>query len=75
MQLPPNMGTIDRMIRFAAAIAVAIAYALGWISGPVAIIPGILAIAFVVTSLVGFCPIYWLYRPRHSFMRKELGAG
>lgn len=70
MQLPSNIGTIERVIRFAAAIVVAIAYALGWISGPVAVILGIIAIAFVVTSLVGFCPIYWLYRPLHSFMRK-----
>ncbi len=71
MKLPSNMGTIDRVIRFAAAIAVAIAYALGWISGPVAIILGIIAIAFVVTSLVGFCPIYWLYRPLHIFFMRK----
>lgn len=71
MKLPSNMGTIDRVIRFAAAIAVAIAYALGWISGPVAIILGIIAIAFVVTSLVGFCPIYWGYRPLHIFFMRK----
>jgi len=53
-----NMGTVDRGIRLALAIIVAILYFTGKISGIVAIVLGILALAFVITSLVGHCPAY-----------------
>ena len=53
-----NMGNIDRTIRIVLAIAVAVLYFTGLISGTAAIILGILALVFVVTSFVGFCPIY-----------------
>jgi len=53
-----NMGTIDRVIRIVLAIVVAILYMNGSITGTAAIILGILAIVFIITSLVGFCPLY-----------------
>lgn len=53
-----NMGSIDRIFRAVLAIAVAVLYFTGVISGTVAIILGILAIVFLLTSVVGFCPLY-----------------
>lgn len=53
-----NMGTIDRGIRVAAAIVVGVLYFAGVISGTVAIILGVLAGVFILTSLVGSCPLY-----------------
>ena len=53
-----NMGTIDRIIRILLAIVVVILYMTGSISGTAAIILGILAVVFVLTSLIGFCPLY-----------------
>ena len=53
-----NMGTIDRIIRILLAIVVIILYITGSITGFVAIILGILAIVFIITSLIGFCPLY-----------------
>ncbi|MBN8221123.1 MAG: DUF2892 domain-containing protein [Spirochaetes bacterium] len=53
-----NMGIEDRVIRLVAAIAVGVLYGLGYISGTLAIILGIVAIAFFVTSLIGWCPLY-----------------
>ena len=53
-----NMGTIDRIIRFIFAVAVAVLYFTGVISGTLANILGILAVVFLVTSIVGFCPLY-----------------
>jgi Na+(H+)/acetate symporter ActP len=53
-----NMGTIDRGVRFALAVLVAVLYFTGQISGTAAIILGVVAVAFFVTSLVGTCPIY-----------------
>jgi len=53
-----NMGTIDRIIRILLAIVVIILYITGSITGFAAIILGILAIVFIITSLIGFCPLY-----------------
>jgi hypothetical protein len=40
------------------AIVVAILYMNGSITGVAAIILGILAVVFIITSLIGFCPLY-----------------
>jgi len=53
-----NMGTVDRVIRIALAALVAVLYATGVISGTVALVLGIFAAIFVVTSIVAFCPLY-----------------
>ena len=53
-----NMGTIDRVVRTVIAIVVAILYFTGQISGTAAIILGILAIVFLLTSFLGSCPLY-----------------
>jgi len=57
-KMKKNMGIVDRVIRFALAVIVAVLYFTGNISGLAAIILGIFALAFFVTSLVGFCPAY-----------------
>ena len=53
-----NLGTVDRIIRFVAAVVVAILYYTGVISGTLAIVLGVLAVILLVTSIIGFCPLY-----------------
>ncbi|MGD2077070.1 MAG: DUF2892 domain-containing protein [Chloroflexota bacterium] len=53
-----NVGTVDRIIRVVFAIAVAILYFTGVISGTLAIILGVLAVILLLTGIVGFCPLY-----------------
>ena len=53
-----NMGTVDRIIRALVAGVVAVLYFTNQITGTAAIILGVLAIVFLLTSLVGFCPLY-----------------
>lgn len=53
-----NMGTTDRTIRVLLALAVAVLYATRTISGTLAIVLGFVALLFLVTSLVGWCPAY-----------------
>ena len=53
-----NMGSIDRIIRILIAAVVAVLYFTGTIGGTLAIVLGVLAIIFVATSLVSFCPLY-----------------
>lgn len=53
-----NMGTIDRTIRIILSIVVAILYFTEQITGTAATVLGIFAIIFLVTSTIGFCPLY-----------------
>jgi len=53
-----NMGTLDRGIRVGLAVLVILLMLFNIIQGTAAIILGILAFVFVVTSAVGFCPLY-----------------
>jgi hypothetical protein len=56
-----NMGTADRVVRTLLALAVAVLYFTGKISGTLAIVLGVFAIAFVLSSLVEWCPSYLLF--------------
>jgi hypothetical protein len=53
-----NMGTIDRTVRTAIAVIIAILYFTDQITGLAAIILGIIAIVFLLTSLFARCPLY-----------------
>ncbi len=53
-----NMGSIDRSVRVALALLVAVLFFTGVISGTVAIVLGILALVFLATSFIGTCPLY-----------------
>ena len=53
-----NMGTIDRVVRILVAIAVLVLYLTHVIAGPLAIVLGVIAAVFVLTSFVGVCPAY-----------------
>ena len=53
-----NMGNLDRGLRIAAALVVAVLIITGTVSGVLAIILGIAAAAFLLTSVIGFCPLY-----------------
>ncbi len=53
-----NMGIIDKVIRILLAVVVIALYMNGSITGVAAIILGIMAFVFIVTSLIGYCPLY-----------------
>jgi len=53
-----NMGNTDKIIRLVVAAIIAVLYFTGQLSGVAAIVLGIIAVAFVVTSILGWCPSY-----------------
>ena len=53
-----NMSTADRVIRILVAVAIAVLYFTGMISGTLALILLIVAGVFILTSFVSFCPLY-----------------
>lgn len=66
-----NMGTTDRIIRTFLALLVLVFYLAGVISSLAAIILGIFALIFLVTSFTGVCPLYKLINI--STLKKQEG--
>jgi hypothetical protein len=64
-----NMGSIDRGIRIAAPIVIAVLYLTGEITGTAAVILGIIAVIFILTGLISVCPLYLPFKI--STMKKE----
>jgi hypothetical protein len=62
MRLHQNIGTVDRVVRVIAGLALAAALVAGAISGPLATVVGLVAAILVVTGAIGFCPLYALFR-------------
>lgn len=57
-----NMGSADRIIRLILVVVIAILYFMEMITGTAAIVLGIIAIVFILTSAVGFCPAYYPFK-------------
>lgn len=53
-----NMGIIDRSVRILLGILVAILYLADIITGTAVVILGIVAVIFIITGFLGFCPLY-----------------
>ena len=53
-----NMGLVDRSIRTVLAVVVAVLYFTNQISGIAAIVLGLFAVVFLLTSFMSFCPLY-----------------
>jgi len=53
-----NRGNIDKVIRILVAVVFVVLYFTHVISGTLGIILLILATVIVVTSILGFCPLY-----------------
>ncbi|MCW9065389.1 MAG: DUF2892 domain-containing protein [Ignavibacteriaceae bacterium] len=64
-----NMGLIDRTVRTILAIVVAVLYFTNQITGAAAIILGLFAVIFLVTSFISFCPLYFPFK--FSTMKKS----
>jgi len=57
-----NMGITDRGIRIIAAIAIGVLYFTRIISGTTALILLAIAAIFILTSFIGFCPLYYPFK-------------
>lgn len=53
-----NMGTFDRAIRIVIALVLLILIFSGQITGTLAYVLGIISVVFLVTSAIGWCPLY-----------------
>lgn len=53
-----NMGGLDRSIRFVVAIVIGLLYWQGIIEGTLAYVLMAVAVIFILTSFISFCPLY-----------------
>lgn len=56
-----NMGSTDKLVRVLIAILIAVLYFTGVLKGTPGIVLLVIAGIFVVTSLIGFCPLYTIF--------------
>jgi hypothetical protein len=62
MKFGTNEGTIDRIIRTVLGIALAAVAVVGAVSAPWLYVVWAVAAIALVTGVVGFCPIYAVFR-------------
>ncbi|MBK9508164.1 MAG: DUF2892 domain-containing protein [Cytophagaceae bacterium] len=53
-----NMGLIDRGLRVLVALVLAFLYYNGTLTGTWGIVALVIAVVFLLTSLISFCPLY-----------------
>jgi hypothetical protein len=58
MIMTRNMGTADRAMRLVFAAVVVALWVAGAIGGAIALALGVVAFAFLLTSAIGWCPLY-----------------
>ncbi len=56
-----NMGSWDRIVRVLITLLVVILLITNVLKGSLAVILGIIAVIFFVTSVFGFCPLYVIF--------------
>lgn len=56
-----NMGSVDKVIRIILALLVGFLYYSDIISGNIALILGVFAGVFLLTSFISFCPLYVIF--------------
>jgi uncharacterized membrane protein YphA (DoxX/SURF4 family) len=57
-----NMGSTDKIVRVLAAVLIIIGYFTNVLSGTVAIVLLTVAIIFIATSFMSFCPLYYPFK-------------
>lgn len=62
MSFKKNIGSLDRVVRLVLALIFIALILTNVVSGALALILGILAAVFVVTSTISFCPLYFPFK-------------
>ena len=57
-----NMSNIDRLIRAIVAVLLVYLYIGGLVTGAFGIILVVLGVILLITSVIGFCPLYALFK-------------
>ncbi|MFM2292778.1 MAG: hypothetical protein RIS29_2591 [Bacteroidota bacterium] len=58
-RMKKNVGTIDQIVRFSLAVVLVVLSLIGIISGWLEVVGLLLAVIFIITAFVRFCPLYY----------------
>jgi len=61
LDMKKNMGVTDKIIRVLFAVVVAVLYYMDILTGTLGLVLVALAIVFLLTSLLSFCPLYTIF--------------
>jgi hypothetical protein len=53
-----NVGIIDKIVRIVVALVLTVLYFANVLTGTLGIVSLVLAVVFILTSVIGFCPLY-----------------
>lgn len=53
-----NVGTTDKIVRIITALLIGVLYFFNIVSGTLAVVLGVVAVIFLLTSFISFCPLY-----------------
>ncbi|MCB9201876.1 MAG: DUF2892 domain-containing protein [Flavobacteriales bacterium] len=56
-----NMGKTDKTVRLTVALALIAMYYLDILTGKLGVVALIIAVVFMLSTLIGFCPLYTLF--------------
>jgi hypothetical protein len=62
VMMKQNMSTTDRYVRAIVAVVIAALVYFNVLTGTLAVVLGIVAAILFLTALVGFCPLYALFK-------------
>jgi uncharacterized membrane protein len=62
VKMKQNMSSADRIIRAIVAVVLAALIYFNVLTGTAALVLGIVAGIFVLTALIGFCPLYTIFK-------------
>ena len=65
------MGSMDRILRILVAVVIIALYFMGQLSGTAAIILLVLAVVFILTGFISFCPLYLPFGISTAGKKKE----
>ena len=65
-----NMGSADRIVRILIALLAAYLYYAGIVTGTWGIVLIVVSVIFLLTSAVGFCPLYAVFGIRTCAVKK-----
>ena len=65
-----NMGITDKAIRIIIALGIALLYYFNMIEGTLAYILMAVAIIFLITSFINFCPLYSIFKINSCKIKK-----
>lgn len=55
------MGSVDQLVRLVVAITIGLLYYNNIIEGTLGIVLSVIALIFLFTSMVGYCPMYAIF--------------